>query len=66
MQSFVSPYTRCNQLSLYSIKSGLFPYMIIGPLDPRGMIFLTGQEDRGNLVASNGGADGVTDSRCME
>jgi hypothetical protein len=27
------------------------------------MILFTGQRDRGNLVASNGGADGVTDSR---
>ena len=38
----------------------------MGSLDFRGMILLTGQEDRGNLAAFNGGADGVTDSRYME
>jgi hypothetical protein len=53
-------------VSLYIIKSALFPYMIMGSLDLRGMIFLTGQEDRGNLRAFNGGADGVTDSRQTE
>lgn len=36
--------------------------MIMGPLDLRGTISLTGQGDRGNLVAFNGGADEVTNS----